>query len=159
MSQFAHAFSTVIEICATMSTAAYSANDQVGGVQTLLNASRANSLGTVIQSVTVIDIDKQNAELDLYFFDANPTVSSTDNAALAIDDSQVTDKCIGVVNISSGDYKSIAGCSVATAKNVGLLVTPIEASEDVYVVVATRGTPTYATGGAGLIFKYHLLRD
>jgi hypothetical protein len=61
---------SVIEVVTPIITAgAYSAGDQIGGLQTLASGYRARPRGSVlIQSITIIDNAKQAAAMDLIFW-------------------------------------------------------------------------------------------
>ena len=153
----------MIRVTPTISAAsAYTANDQVGGIQTLTNAVASdNDFAAKLSSLVVIDVDSEGAALDLHFFSALPTVVSVDNGALDIADAQMSGKYIGTVHVATGDYITVAGSKVATKKDINLdlvstdLNTEGNKSNKLYVVVSTPGTPTY-TAVSDLTFSYVL---
>jgi hypothetical protein len=140
----------------TITAGAYAANDIVGGIQTLTNAARISGKEVVLESVVVTDLAAQNATLKLFIFDRNPSNGTyTDNANLDINDTDMG-YCIGCVTVSQVDYDAAADKSVATVRNIGLLLSPN--TTNLYVVAKTTETPTY-TSTSDLTFKYGFLRD
>ena len=101
---------------------------------------------------------QQDAALVIYFFDENPTVASSDNAAIDISDAELEDKCIGQMTIAAADYDDLANASVATvpASSNGIVFRSQEAGGEIYAVVKTSGTPTYAATD-DLTFKYSVI--
>lgn len=127
----------------------YTANDQVGGINTISEAFQLYNPKSVIQSVTVIDKAKQNAALELYFFDELPTVASSDNAAMDVSDAEMADKCLGFVEVPAANYKTLANNSVGVAISaMNLLLKAAQTSTTIsklYMVARTSGTPTYGS--------------
>jgi hypothetical protein len=159
--------SYVVAVTPTVSAnAAYTANDQVGGIQTLTNAirpERDDHVGSFLTDLVVVDSDGQGAAIDIFFFNSLPTVASTDNAAISITAAQLQDKCLGSVTVATGDYVACGSIKVATVKNVGLRCVSASSSDpqtqcNIYAVACTRGTPTYTTTSA-VTFKYSFAQD
>lgn len=138
----------VITVTPTVSTSpAYTANDQVGGIQTItLPYEGGNRLATLL-SVSLVDKAAQNAALTIFFFTELPTVASSDNAAFDLTDANML-KYAFHVNITASDYatsssnsaaclgmSTVAKCALATGN----------AATALYAVVKTTGTPTYAS--------------
>lgn len=143
----------VVEVTPTVSNAvAYTANDQVGGLMTLTGAAPGKGSGTSLSSIVIVDNASQSAAIDLYFFDASPTVASVDNGAADVSDAEMADKCIGHVVVAASDYKALAGNSTACVRNIDLSLKP-NASQDLYCIAVTRGTPTY-TSTTALALKF-----
>ena len=153
-------YTTMITVTASVSTSAYATNDQLGGIQTLTRTGRENQAGSVLHSVTVISSEGQAPELDILFFNQLPDVTSTDNAAINVIDSELRDKCVGFINFSATDYKLINGQSAAIGcvRNVGLVLKPIAGSQDCFAVPILRTAVTF-TSSNSLVFKYELLQD
>jgi hypothetical protein len=150
-----------ISVVPVVSTSpAYTANDQVGGIQTLTGACARTNKPAMLRSLTVTDQGKQSAALTIFFFNDLPTVASVDNGALTIVDSEMDAKCIGTVQVAAADYQSVAGSSVATEKAIGLSLKAEDATGtgNLYAVVMTTGTPTYASV-SDLRFRYTLEQD
>lgn len=158
-------FSKIVEVTPTISTSAYTAADQIGGIQTLSNAvlSDPEARGGVLQTIVIVDKAKQKSAIDIFFFKELPTVASSDNAAADITDAEMASKCIGVISVVAGDYADLANNSTASVENVGLVLrsTPnadLATANSVYAVAVSRGTPTYGST-SDLVFKYGLLQD
>lgn len=144
----------VVEITPTVSTSpAYSANDQVGGIQTIALPEDVASSGCFLSHVHVVDKGAQSAALSIILFDELPTVASSDNAALNITDAEMADKAIFTVAIASAGYVSTSANSIGTsgATAIGHHFKP--KANNLYAVVKTSGTPTYAST-SDLVFKY-----
>lgn len=134
----------------TITTDAYTALDQVGGVQTLTGVAAKAGGVTKLVSVAVIDRAQQKAVLELWFFRRSPTMVGVDNGAFDITDAEL-EKAIGYVAVAAADYKDAASSgSLASIKNIQMVCD--SADGNVYVVAKTTGTPTYAVGD--LTFKY-----
>lgn len=130
----------------TITTSAYSANDQVGGIQVLSFGEGVKC----IKSVTVVDAGKQSAALKILLFEELPVVASSDNAAANIVDAEVTAKCFGSISIAAADYIALAASSVAT---VAVDIAAQSRGGKIWAVALTTGTPTYASI-SDLTFKY-----
>jgi len=124
----------------TVSTTAYVAGYEMGGLQTYASLIRSGQTTGLIQKVALQFNDSQTASTDAIFFNANPTNTTfTDHAALAIAAADVT-KVIGVAHVN--DCSSLGTPSLCQAQNLAI---PITASGSIYVVLVTRGTPTLAS--------------
>ena len=147
----------IIEVTPTVDTSAYASGDHLGTVHTLAGAAPGQGLYTVLQSLTIIDKAQQKSALDVFLFDASPTVASSDNAAANITDAEMIDKCIGHIVVAAADYRDIGSAnSVAHLKNLGMHLKPdptATAPLNLYAFVVSRGSPTYAAAG-DLVFKY-----
>jgi hypothetical protein len=147
----------IVEVTPTVSSgAAYTANDQVGGLMTLTGAVPASSDGAVLRQISVVDKGKQSAALNVLLFDAQPTVASSDNAACDVADAELAGKCLGHVAIAAGDYVALSAGSVA-AKQVTVPV-KADSSATLYALAMTTGTPTYAST-SDLVFRFHFTWD
>jgi len=138
-----------------VSATAYAAGDQIGlaGASTLTGVPQDSSGFATLWGVTVIDYKKQSAALDIWFFNAAPTVASSDNAAVDVSQSELSTKFIGAVKVPAANYTtSGANASVASVANVGL---PLKATSNskLYALVVSQGTPTYGSGASSLEIK------
>jgi hypothetical protein len=134
----------VIEVTPTVSaSAAYTAADQVGGLQTLSGAASAQNCVAQLLSVTVVDKAKQKAALTIFFFDESPTIASVDNGAYDLTDAQCVDKCKGYVKVAVADYQDSSSNSVACVTST-LAMKSLTEGGTLYAVAMTTGTPTYA---------------
>ena len=148
---------TVVSVTPTITAGAYTALDIVGAIQTIANATRVSGEPTMLQSIVVTDLGKQNVELTIFFFNANPSNGTyTDNIALTIHDTDMA-MCVGQVKVLAGNYASASASSVATVSNIGLPLKP--AATSLFAIAQASGSaPTYAST-SDLDFKYGLLRD
>jgi DNA-binding phage protein len=124
---------------------AYSSGDQIGSVITLNEVVRGFYKTSVLLSAVVVDKDKQASALDVFIFSESPTVTSVDNGAFSVSDSEASSKLLGVISIAATDYKDTALNSIAAVGNLGMLVSPTLESRSLYAVVVSRGTPTFAS--------------
>ena len=142
----------------------YASGDQLGGLMVFENTVDEQSGTGTIMSVSILDGDSQNAAIDILFFDAIPTITSSDNAALDISDSEMASKFLGAVSFAASDYKSLAANSYATSRTVGLFLRSTTRSvtnltgTNVYAVLQSRGTPTFS-GAGKLTVKLGILQD
>lgn len=139
----------VISITPTIGTAAYDANDTVGGVQTLAEACKSGR-ASKLASLSVLDKSGGGAALTLFFFTELPTLAA-DGAAFSVTDADML-KCKGHVTIGTGDYQVTAANEIACIKNIGLILES-GAQGSLFVGVMTTGTPTY-TATTDLVFNY-----
>jgi hypothetical protein len=161
-------FSTEIVVTPTISTSAYTANDQVGGIQTLavlnqqsqpIDAACQDKTVAYLMGLKIIDKAKQDQPFTIYFFNTLPTVASVDNAALSIVDAQSA-KCVGFVKVTAANYAGPAEWSIADVAFADVMRSFKSDTDNgpLYAVVQTTGTPTYATT-ADLTFKYYFSQD
>lgn len=155
--------SRVISVTPTISTTAYASGDQVGGIMTLSDAIRYDSVVgkgfSEIVSVTILDGSKQNAAMDIWFFHTSPTVTSVDNGAFAMTYANLAAQAVGMVQVGlSGTYSSAAAVSVCSTCNLNLPAESAANSSKLYAIAVVRGTPTYATTSS-LQFKFGIFLD
>lgn len=132
----------------TISTSpAYSINDAVGGKMSFANAVPYAGYQGMIASLLMIDAQKLNAPVDVYFFNDDPTSTTfTDNAAWDLNSADY-DKLIGVAHLT--DFSNQNAASTAQAINLNL---PFKAvGTTIYAVAVARTTPTM-TSTTGLKF-------
>lgn len=133
---------TNIRITPTISTGAYTAGDNVGGKMSLTPVAMEPRTGTIM-SVTVADLAKQSAAIDILLFDSDPSATTfTDNAALDVADADLL-KAIGVIRVAANDYVGLADNSVACVKDINLPF-KLSGTDTLYATMVTSGTPTYA---------------
>lgn len=125
----------------TVTAGAYSANDCIGGLQSVQAGRIERPSDKVIHAVTITDKSQQKAAMNLIIFRANPDGSTLDdNTACDVVDADLS-KVIGYIAITASDYIDFADNSVATVTAQGL---PIDTSSDqFYYALQAVGTPTY----------------
>jgi hypothetical protein len=132
---------TVHRVSATpvIDTNQYASGDVLGALMTFSVAALRDAGGVVLDQVLIRDKSKQQANVDLVLFDADPTNSTfTDNQAMAVHANDMA-KVIGAISVTT--HVPFNANSISLAKGTGLLV---KAPEKVYGLLVARATPTYA---------------
>jgi hypothetical protein len=153
--------SKVVSATPTLDTNVYASGDRVGSVMTFSNAMDDSSGTGVVVSVVILDKAAQSSVLSLLLFNDLPTVASADNAAIDISDTEM-EKCVGVIPIAAADYVATASNTVATIRNVNLLLNSAKSSsslegKNLYGVLRSGGSPTYAA--SSLVVKLCIKQD
>ena len=142
-----------IAVIPVVTAGAYSAGDAVGTIIPFANAARDTGAGGVLKQVTIIDDAGQDAELELWLFNASFT-AMTDNAAWAPAEADL-EKLICIVSTSDGTWRAAGTPSaivIEVAQRYDLTGTSM------FGQLVTRGTPTYAAVD-DVTVKIGLLRD
>lgn len=157
-------YTVVLTATPTIDTSAYATGELMGSSEisladavlpfSILNGVNRGGSGT-IQSVVIVDEDAQEVNLDVYFFDAEPSNTTfTDQAAFAPADADL-DLLIGVASVT--DWKSTSTNSIGQANNLGMVFVLTPGARILYAVLVTRGAPTYAA--TGLTLRVTILQD
>ena len=126
----------VISANPTVSAAsAYTAGDAVGGKLTFEGCPETG----LIHHLIIVDDDKENAEMDLFLFNADFTAVS-DNAAFSVAAADM-DNLITVINVAT--YRDGSSCGVAVKENLSIPFELGNSTGRMYGQLVTRGTPTY----------------
>jgi hypothetical protein len=134
-------------------SAAYSANNAVGGLITIAGAKRASAApGAHLQSVIIDMKSAQTTAIDVVIFNANPTGSTcTDKTAFSVAAADFN-KVVGVAHVT--DWTSLGTPSVGQSQNLALPF-DLSGATTAYACVVTRGTPTFAaTTDASVTFLF-----
>ena len=110
----------------------------------------ANGGHGLLHSLAIVDKDDNGGALDLVFLSGTATSFGSINSAVAIDDADA-EKILGIVSISSGDYKDLGGSKIVTLTNIGLTLKAESTGTNVYIAGISRDTKTYT--GTGLNFR------
>lgn len=122
----------------TISTGIYASGDLLGTLMKFKNADLSKDQRCMIQSLVLVDQDKESVSTDVIFFSSNPSGTTfTDNAALDIADADMS-KIVHVESLTS--YNAFNDNSVAVSQAMTI---PITYTDGIYVCLVTRGTPTY----------------
>lgn len=123
----------------------YTAGFQLGGVNKLANAVEEGATATVM-TIMINDAAKQKSAIDVLFFNASPTVASTDFHALSITAAVMAAKFIGRVIIPAASYgaNDTTGGADVSVNNINMLLQGASA-RDLYCVLQVQGTPTYVS--------------
>lgn len=122
------------------STDAHATGDVVAAPEELVDFSRENGRGVLLQSLTLVDASDTGIAFDLVFLNANGSIGA-ESAAFAPTDA-VAATVIGVASVAASDYADAANSKIATVKNIGLLMHPVATSTSVYVGLVARGSIT-----------------
>lgn len=137
-----------------VNSTAYSDHDLVGGLLTLTNPFGPN-VGLIINSVTVQDLDADNAcPLVVLFFEENPSATTfTNNSILALNDADVP-KVVHKAKIAASDYDAMGTSSmVAEVTGLGFAMKSRGTGGVFYVaLMSDGGTPTWAASDVSLSF-------
>ena len=98
---------TIFSLTLSLDTSAYASGDVLADTQQADAFFAKADGGGVIESITVIDEDDQGAAFSIYFFQANRSLG-TENNAPNISDANARD-CLGWVDVSTADYKDLGG--------------------------------------------------
>lgn len=133
-----------------LDTNAYSDGDQLGEAIEIANFFRSVNGHARIESIKIVDAQSRKAEIDIFFFNREPTVTSSDNDALNIGDTEVRDKYVGHVKVAASDYEDFSANAIATKSNLDMPVHAIQDQDDnptgksLWFILATRSAVTYA---------------
>ena len=126
----------------TCDTSAYAAGDLIGGKLSFASAVQFAAGSGRIGNVLLVDQAKQQIEVDLILFGADPTGTTfTDQAALDIADADI-DKVVAVVNLAF--YTAFSDNAIAQYSPPGGLPFKLASGTTLYGALVTRGAPTYA---------------
>lgn len=149
-------FTTVNKQQPTISTSAYSSGFNVGGILTLGTAFRGNGGTAILESLTISDKSAQAAPFTILLFDAALTGTATDHSAYTVNASDVP-KMVGQVVVANSDYTTTSTAAVAVKSGLGIALQNNESTKNLYAVIVTTGTPTYAA--LALNFAFGFLQD
>lgn len=120
----------------------YTAGDVMGG-KLFADKLIGRAGEALLESVRVLDMDDQGADMDLIFLSDDPSASVlTDNSPptwAALDKPKIT----GYIRIVAADYISVGGGIKVAQKVFPLPIYSARADGGVYIVIIARGTPTY----------------
>ncbi len=106
----------------TSATPDYSIGDCIGGILTIEDVSIVPGRPVELKSVCVRDKAGQAPQLTIYFFKATPAGGTyDDNAALNLDAGDPAN-LVGVVQLTTSNYRTVDGVSMAALGNIGQLL-------------------------------------
>lgn len=126
----------------TIETNAYSDGDLIGTLQTVTNATSPTVFGGIIAQVVITDKDAESTNIDVVYFDANPTGTTfTDNAPFDVADADLT-KIICVVSVTT--HKLFADNGISEAQNVNCPFRTL-GTTSIYAAFVAREAVTYTS--------------
>jgi hypothetical protein len=145
----------VVDGSPAVGTSAYTSGVQMGSVMELKRVLVSENGCARLDSVTVIDKDGQKGSFDILFFSQVPSALPADNGAMVLAAADQAN-LLGVVSVSSADYKDIkaSSYSIASEKLLGLLIyndtpktsTTQALNTSVWASCISRDTKTYING-------------
>ena len=123
----------------TLSTAAYTAGDAVGGLLTFANAALDTGGGGIINSVVLIDDSGQDDDMELWLFDTAITAIA-DAAAWALTEAQLH-TLITIVKLTSAGWAASGTPSANVTAIFGQRY--YCTGKNLYGQLVCRGTPTF----------------
>jgi len=112
----------------------------------------------LLNKIVVIDLAKQDAELNFIFFDGNPSGTTfTENDALTIADADL-DKITGIFVVDPSDYEDFANNSCACVYFDNLLLHTKGKTLYCAVEVGGTSTPDYVAAG-DLRFRFGFFKN
>ena len=141
----------------------YSSGDAMGGLITFTNFGRRNRLAVeefggagIIQSVVITDLAAQSLNIDVIFFDTNPSNTTvTDNATLDVHDTDLL-TILGIVNVTS--WADFSDNSVGFESNLGIPFDLGAGNSSIYAVMVARGAHNLAST-SDLTLRVGVLQD
>lgn len=146
-----------VEATPTISTSAYASGDLIGTKMTLTGATSASVPNGTIVSVELIDKDAEAANVEVVFFDANPSNTTfTDNAAFAPTDADAANIiCVREVQ----KHFAFSTNGVSEAQNMAPCPFYLGGTNTtIYAAIVSRGTPTY-TSTSDLTLRVGIFQD
>lgn len=161
--------STIVTPTLTLSTSAYSAGQNVGGLITLLNALRPSGLTGELQSLQVLDAANQNASLNILLFDTQPVGTYFDRTTFEVNSADVphvvanlvvsasTYATVGGITSSSSSSSAsgtslLGGVGIATLANIGQRLLTTSKAGTLWALMGTESAPLYPAGALTLRF-------
>lgn len=141
----------------------YASGDVLGTLNPIEIECLTSDSGTaIIQSLVIGDLDAQNGAIDMIVFNDNPSATTfTDNAALDINDADLTKVIHCGIAVTSTNYKSYADNSAATLTSVGIPVKNVSTiagkKNKLWVAFVSRDTKTYTSNAVS--YKIGFLQD
>lgn len=150
---------TVMKTITMTATATVLASaDIIADTQQMDAAFRVSDGTGVLQSLTVFDPDDNTAfAFDVYIHNTSTSLGS-ENSGITISDANAAAGIIGVVSFATTDAKDLINGRMYHKANIGLPVTAVSGTDDLYFsIVNGSGTPTFA--GGNIPMRVGLLLD
>lgn len=139
----------------TTNASAYTAEDNIGGINTIANVLRVSGGTEILMDILIWDKDDQKAALQIDYWDASPSGTYTNDAGQVIVGDSA--KWLGTVEVVAGDYKTTGAVAKAVLTNLGVVLKG-NGSRNIFFTIKTTDTPTY-TSTSGLVVKHGVLQD
>lgn len=120
----------------TITAGAYSINDAIGGLQSIVVPRYSN----ILRDLIIIDANDTKAAMDVYLFNAAPT-TILDNITITTWDEDDYAEMVDRISVAAGDYKTVGSVAHAIKRSVNASIA--SNSTTLYVYAVATGTPTY----------------
>lgn len=149
---------TIKTITMTATTTILASADIIADTQQLDAAFRKTDGTGVLQNLVVFDLDDNPAfAFDVYVHRTN-TSMGTENSAISITAANAAASIIDVISFAVTDVKDLINCKMYSKKSIGLPVSAVSGTDDLYFsIVNGSGTPTFAGGSIPMVVG--ILRD
>lgn len=144
-----------VDVTFSLDTNIYASGDLLAESQVIAACMRVDDSTGVLSGFSLHDEDDQGIEMDVVLLSANASLG-TENAAVSITDANARE-ILGIINVASTDWKDLGGVKVATKLNVNQPIKPATGTDDIYVALITRGTPTHTA--SGIRGRFHFFQD
>lgn len=143
--------------CVT-TTGAYSVGECLGAsASNTFTAVRSSSGTAVLNEILVADSSNQKGAIMVYFFNAAPTGTVTDNGTFQMSPDDLKNKLLGQYQILSSDYTTSGRYAVAHNYPLRELVLKPSTGTTIWFIAVIGGTYTY--GASALYFRFGLKQD
>lgn len=143
---------TVAVTPAVSATPDYSSGDSIGGVMTVAALVGQAAVPGTLSYLSVTSLVSIGADIDLVFFNANPSGSTfTDNAAAVVAAADLA-KIIGKVTLPSANWVLLSGTQYLQALATSVPISG-QAAQSIYVAAIARGAINLGSV-ADLVFRF-----
>ena len=136
-----------VSVTPTVDTSIYAAKDSIGGVRALSLIGCNSQRRGKITSVVLADKSDNAVEYDILTFNANPAGTFADQGAVDPTDADLL-LMNPVINLATTDHFSFNDngvSSLSSLRSNGVTYGTSSLPGTLYVVIVSRGTPTYAS--------------
>lgn len=159
-----------VQVAQTVTASAYSAGNALGGLMTIANAARVSGTagnsgtGGIVTGMQLNSKAIQSAvQVDVFFFDANPTGSTcTDKSAFVIANADF-DKVVGIMTIPSTPANGAGWFGATTTGSVAIptyfpVTYDLASATSIYACAVVRAAITPGST-SDISFKFNMLRN
>lgn len=159
-----------VQVAQTVTASAYSAGNALGGLMTIANAARVSGsagnsgTGGIVTGMQLNSKAIQSAvQVDVFFFDANPTGSTcTDKSAFVISNADF-DKVVGIMTIPSTPANGAGWFGATTTGSVAIptyfpVTYDLASATSIYACAVVRAAITPGST-SDISFKFNILRN
>jgi len=138
-------------VTVTLDTVAYAANDVLFPTQEVTNITPTDGGTAFLQSLLVIDVDLQNAPIDVIFFDDDVSIGTLNNPEALVDAD--ASNILGIESFASGSYTSLANISVGNIPTRTRFNTKSN-TRSIFMAAKINAIHTYASGTMHFRLRY-----